>query len=155
MKGLLHRSQFLKEIREAFPQLRAEINRQYGLLHLEVHAFTDLTQSFIDRNDESAFCVAIRIADRYLQNGNATLRTALFVSFLEHLNFRNDATTGRSWAWDFMPPVMKEDYLGLQEEMAESMTPRHARNQKAKTAAGSRSAREGRLHIPRKRSRSC
>jgi hypothetical protein len=31
----LHRSIFLKELKETFPRLRAPINAQYGLLHLE------------------------------------------------------------------------------------------------------------------------
>ena len=40
----LHRSIFLKELKNTFPQLTDKINAQYGLLNLEVHVFVDFAQ---------------------------------------------------------------------------------------------------------------
>jgi hypothetical protein len=44
----LHRSIFPKELKSAFPQLKDDINTQYGLLHLEMHVFADFAQRCIN-----------------------------------------------------------------------------------------------------------
>ncbi len=46
-----HRSIFLKQVKEAFPELVAKINSEYGLLHLEMHAFLEFVQKQIERKN--------------------------------------------------------------------------------------------------------
>jgi ribonuclease P protein component len=73
----LHRSIFLKELKEAFPPLRDAINAQYGLLHLEVHAFTDFVQHAIADGDKETVRLSFMIAERYYNCGNADMRNAI------------------------------------------------------------------------------
>ena len=46
-----HRSEFLKELKRLFPELRAQVNHQYGLLHLEMHEFEHFVNARIDVGD--------------------------------------------------------------------------------------------------------
>jgi hypothetical protein len=48
----LHRSDFLKEAKGLFPELRDPLNREYGLLHLEMHAFCDFVRQRTDSGDK-------------------------------------------------------------------------------------------------------
>jgi hypothetical protein len=102
----LHRSIFLKELKEAFPQLRDAINAQYGLLHLEVHAFTDFVQHAIADGDKEAVRLSFMIAERYYNGGNADMSNAICVSFVEHLDLQK-----APWAWDLLGPSLKQEYL--------------------------------------------
>ena len=47
----LHRSVFLKEFKETVSQLADPINAQHGLLHLEMHVFTNFVQGAIAVSD--------------------------------------------------------------------------------------------------------
>ncbi len=116
----LHRSQFLKELRTAFPRLRNDLNQEDGLLHLEIGVFMRFVQTLIDTGDQDALVTALRIADRFLQNGNGQMVNALTVSFLEHLNFE-DGKVPRRWAWECMPPALKERYQAIAKYNAELM----------------------------------
>jgi hypothetical protein len=102
----LHRSIFLKELKEAFPPLRDAINAQYGLLHLEVHAFTDFVQHAIADGDKETVRLSFMIAERYYNCGNADMRNAICASFVEHLNLQK-----APWTWDLLGPSLKQEYL--------------------------------------------
>jgi hypothetical protein len=102
----LHRSIFLKELKETFPQLRAPINAQYGLLHLEIHAFTDFVQHAIADGDKETVRLSFMMAERYYKGGDAHMRNAIYVSFLEHLDLQK-----ARWAWDLLGQSLKEAYL--------------------------------------------
>jgi hypothetical protein len=102
----LHRSIFLKELKEMFPQLTAPINAQYGLLHLEMHVFKDFVQRAIAEGDRETVRLSLMIAERYYRAGNAHMNNAICVSFLEHLDLRE-----ARWAWDLLGPSLKQAYL--------------------------------------------
>lgn len=102
----LHRSIFLKELKETFPQLRAPINAQYGLLHLEIHVFADFVQHAIAEGDRETVRLSLMMAERYFRGGSAHLSNAIFVSFLEHLDLRE-----ARWAWDLLGQSLKQAYL--------------------------------------------
>lgn len=114
-----HRSLFLKDVKAAFPELRSELNTWYGLLHLEMHAFTDFTQKQIDGRERTQLTKCFEIADKCLRQGNAALQNALFVSFLEHLNF-TDGQMQRHWAWDMMPSSLRQGYQWIMAENAKA-----------------------------------
>jgi len=101
-----HRSIFLKELKETFPQLRAPINAQYGLLHLEIHVFADFVQHAIAEADRETVRLSLMMAERYFCAGSAHLSNAIFVSFLEHLDLRE-----ARWAWDLLGQSLKQAYL--------------------------------------------
>ena len=106
--GDLHRSVFLKELKDAFPDLRSEINAQHGLLHLEVSVFTGFAQRAITLGDAKDVALCFNLAEKHYRNGNDQLRNAIGVSFVEHLNLAN-----AQWAWDLLGPVLKKVYLQL------------------------------------------
>lgn len=74
--------------------MRAPINLQYGLLHLEMHVFTDFVQHAIAEGDREIVRLSLMMAERYYHGGSAHLSNAIYVSFLEHLDLRE-----ARWAW--------------------------------------------------------
>jgi hypothetical protein len=57
----MHRSEFLKLLKDAFPELVGSLNQQQGLLHFEMGQFRKFTQVAIAANDHSRLqrCFAI------------------------------------------------------------------------------------------------
>ena len=106
--GNLDRSIFLKEVKGTFPDLRNEINSQYGLLHLEVHVLADFAQRAITLENAKDVALCFRLAEKYYRDGNDRLKNAIGVSFIEHLPLHN-----AQWAWDMMGPILQKAYLQL------------------------------------------
>jgi hypothetical protein len=109
MTARLHRSEFLRELKQAFPELAADVNQEGGLLHLEVAVFRRHTQAAIDAGDGAAVSRAFALAERYLLLGNAKMRNAIAVSYVEDLNFE-DGKSARRWAWGQLPESLKAEY---------------------------------------------
>lgn len=112
----LHRSDFLRDTKAVFPELLESLNRQQCLLHLEMHALCDYVNSAIERGDRKIVGEAYRLGDRWLAQGNAALVNAVGVSFLEHLNFKDDEKS-RSWAQSMLTPALAEERRDLFETM--------------------------------------
>jgi hypothetical protein len=106
--GSLHRSIFLKEVKGAFPDLRAEINTQYGLLHPEVGVFADFVQRAITLGNAKDVALCFKLAEKYYRYGNDRMKNAIAVSFIEHLHL-----DGAQWAWELLGPILQEVYLKL------------------------------------------
>ncbi|MGY8637335.1 hypothetical protein RAD15_33195 [Bradyrhizobium sp. 14AA] len=104
----LHRSVFLKELKDTFPDLRSEINAQHGLLHLEVGVFAGFVQRAIALGNAKDVALCFKLAEKYHREGNDQLRNAIGVSFVEHLNLGN-----AKWAWELLGPILKKEYLQL------------------------------------------
>lgn len=109
-----HRGEFLKELKQLFPEVRAQVNQQYGLLHLEMHEFEHFVNERVAKGDREAVAKAFQLIDRVLKEGNAELRNAAAVSFLEHMNFE-DGHVARSWAAELMPPLVAECYEAVRQ----------------------------------------
>jgi len=105
----LHRSDFLKELKETFPSIRDDVSQQYGLLHLEMHSFCYFTRAAIDKGEKNDVIRAFQIAEKYMRYGNSEMQNAVGVSYLEHLNF-SDGKVRRSWAKCLLPPTVREAY---------------------------------------------
>jgi hypothetical protein len=115
--GDLHRSIFLKELKDTFPDLRADINAQHGLLHLEMGVFADFAQRAITLGDAKDVASCFKLAEKYYRDGNDHLKNAIGVSFVEHLDLRN-----AQWAWELLGPILKREYLQLVDaDMAKSL----------------------------------
>jgi hypothetical protein len=106
--GGLHRSIFLKEVRDTFPDLRDEINSQYGLLHLEMGVFADFVQRAITLGNKNDVALCFKLAEKYYKDGNDGMKNAIGVSFIEHLHLQN-----AQWAWELLGPILKRVYLQL------------------------------------------
>ncbi|PPQ20979.1 hypothetical protein CV770_01680 [Bradyrhizobium sp. AC87j1] len=97
--GDLHRSIFLKELKDTFPDLISEINAQYGLLHQEMHVFADFVQRAIAVGHAKDVASCFEFAEKFYRDGNDQLQNAIGVSFIEHLSLQN-----AQWAWDLLGP---------------------------------------------------
>jgi len=62
----LDRSKLLKEVKEAFSAIRAEINAQQGLLHFEVGVFYMHTQKLINNGEREKVTKSFKIADKFV-----------------------------------------------------------------------------------------
>ena len=105
----LHRSEFLRQAKELFPDLRPALNREYGLLNLEMHVFCDFVQAAIDAGDRERVTKAFAFCGKLLAQGNSDMVNALTVSLLEHLNFE-DGQKPRSWARPLMSPALAKQH---------------------------------------------
>jgi hypothetical protein len=78
---------FVRLLLEEFPELGGDIAEADGLLHLEMHAFTRLMQRAKSAGEWSVYKRGVHLATELWTRGDASLRGALDVSFLEHLDF--------------------------------------------------------------------
>ena len=108
----MHRSEFLKLIKEALPELRDEINRQEGLLHFEVGVLRKRAQRAIYDGDRDVLCICFRLAEQAHKTGGKKLKAAIDQSFVEDLDF-GTADNPRSWAWEMMPAQLQSLYEQL------------------------------------------
>jgi hypothetical protein len=118
----LHRSEFLRELKESFPALKDEVNSRDGLLHLEMHVFRDFVQRCIAGGDIEKVRRSFLIAERYCVGGNAAMKNAIGVSFVEHLDFQQ-----AQWAWDLFGPTLKKVYLHFVDAGMAKPLPYHPR----------------------------
>ena len=110
----LHRIIFLNELKSPFPQLTEKVNGSWGLLHVEMHWFSSFTQLQIDEGNSENVTKCFALANKCLQFGNHKMVNAIYVSFLEHLNFK-DGKVPRQWAWKLMPETLKQGYRDIME----------------------------------------
>ncbi len=109
----LHRSIFLKELKERWPELISRLNDQGNLTHMEVSIFLEIVQYNIDTMNRKLVKECFVVLEKYLKNGSQELQQAIGVSFLEDLNLNDSKKTSRSWAFDLLLPVSKQNYLSL------------------------------------------
>jgi hypothetical protein len=102
----LHRSIFLKELKTLFPQLKDDVNAEYGLLHLEMRVFAKFAQRAIYDGDVDKVLLCFKLADKYHNEGTRKVSNAIVVSFVEHLDLQK-----AEWAWELLTPGLKKAYL--------------------------------------------
>lgn len=111
---MISRERLVEEIVEAFPSLESDIRDETwaGLLHLEVSSFSRYTQKQIDSGDRLELKRCFELARRFLLQGDDAVKNAMYVSYLEHLNLKDEKIT-RSWALSGMPEPLKEGYTAI------------------------------------------
>jgi hypothetical protein len=91
-----------------FPQLRDDVDEWHGLVHLQMMEFHLVTEKAIKAGDWATVERCLRLADTLLHDGDAEIRNALHVSYLEHLprggdghdRIREGMTPALRKAWD-------------------------------------------------------
>lgn len=103
-------------IEEAFPSLREDLHDEIidGLLHPQIGEFARYAQNAIDAGDKLAWRQVTDIFIALWSNCDHSVKNALNVSFLEHLNF-NDEKKQRSWAFEAMPESMRTAWRNMDE----------------------------------------
>ena len=75
-----------------FPQLREELEYwEDDLWHLQMGEFLNFTQDAIEARSFDVVRKSFEIATAALKSGDASLLNAIYVAFLEKLDFRSDA----------------------------------------------------------------
>lgn len=109
----LHRSEWLAEVKSAFPELRSNLNAEEGLLAFEMGVFAAFTQKKIAQKDRDAVARCFAIALKYYDRGNARLRDAIDTCYVEDLDFQVSKRSDPTWAWDLLPQTLKALYLAF------------------------------------------
>lgn len=105
----IHRSQFLKALKERYPEIRDEINSRGGLFTLEVSVFLDLVQKYIDEGKRESFREAIALVNHFYLHGNKALKNLILNGLCEDLIFENSKKNARSWALELIPLPLAEE----------------------------------------------
>lgn len=116
----LHRSEFLKEVKSFFPEVTDKINQQGGLLSYEVDAFVQFVQRQIDLNSLEQTKSAFTLLDKYYQNGNEALHELIRNAVCEDLNFSDENSCHRSWAYIYLSEPLKTERKSWLEFMGYS-----------------------------------
>ena len=104
-----HRSEFLKAIKERFPEVTNKINEGDGLLTFEVAAIIKFLQTKIDGNDIASTKDGLDLLNYYYSNGNDALHATIRNAVCEDLTFDDSSSITRSWALKYLPePLTKE-----------------------------------------------
>jgi hypothetical protein len=97
-----------------FPNLVEELAEEslVGLLHLEVACFRRYTQTQVEDGNRRELDHCYRIATAFLMDGDEAVKNAIYVSYLEHLNF-DDGKRPRQWAKAAMPARLSAGYAEI------------------------------------------
>jgi hypothetical protein len=83
----LHRSAFIKAMRDEFPGVASWLNGYRDNLTLEILRFRQFTEDAIVRGDLPLVRKCFIFANKAFSTGNRHVRNALIVTYLEHLEF--------------------------------------------------------------------
>ena len=112
----LDRSVFLKELKQIFPMLKPELNKEMGLLHFEMTVFRNFAQQMINDGETDTVEQCFSIALKYYLNGNAKLKDAVIISFIEDLEFTDTPKRSREWAWNLFPEQLKDEFTAFHKQ---------------------------------------
>ncbi|WP_157604979.1 hypothetical protein [Rhizobacter sp. Root16D2] len=111
------RSQLLRELKAAFPEITSQLNAEQGLLHFEVDVFRRFAQRAIFDGERDTAVQCFSLAATYLTEGNSAVRDAIDVSFIEPMEFGSPPNE-RRWAWEALPEVLKNAYVAFHRKSA-------------------------------------
>ena len=87
-------ARYLGLVIAAFPQLRETLASEEGI-YLKTHSFVDFANSAISRGDWSTLGKCYELVDRVLrEDPDDEVYNAIYVSFIEHLDFYSDPEKG-------------------------------------------------------------
>jgi hypothetical protein len=114
----LNRDAVVALLIESFPSIEDELKDETwaGLLHLEMACFARLTQGWIDNGEKAKLDKSFALARGFFINGDEDVKNAVYVSFLENLNFR-DGKKARAWARERLPVELKVALAELEAHM--------------------------------------
>ena len=111
----IDRSRFLHEVKARWPELREPINAEQGLLHLAMAVVRRFAQGLIDGGRERGLAECYAFIDSCYRDGNAGLRNAIDVSFVEDLSFA-EGKRSRRRGFDLLPATLRQLYVDFHGE---------------------------------------
>lgn len=107
--------EFIASLLAEFPELREEIRENEGLLHVQVGAFARRTEEAIASGDLASIDRCFTLAHRAFRDADPPLKNAIYVSYLEHLNFSG---ANGSAAQHRMSPLLRQRYAEIMDYLA-------------------------------------
>ena len=114
---------FVRLVLDAFPELREEFEEDDGLPHVQMGAFARFTQQAKGRGDWETYGQCAQLADRLWGCADEYLNNALYVSYLEHLDF--EGPRGPK-AWSLLTPRLQQGWREIQDYLDEVAASVHA-----------------------------
>jgi hypothetical protein len=111
------REEFLHRVLARFPQLRGPLEDEIirGLLHLEMGTFSRLCEDAIDAGQWNDVDACFRLVDEVWAHASPDLDNALYVSFIEHLDF---STPNGRVAFERLPAKLRAAHEELEKHFA-------------------------------------
>lgn len=108
-------------LRQQFPELLDEFDDECmkGLLHLEVAVLSRVAQDAISNHDKARVQQCFNFADEAFRGGDADVRNAVAVSFLEHLSFADTKKRERSWAFPLLSRALQREFKSLMQYLGQ------------------------------------
>jgi len=125
---LLGREEFVAAMGRTFPEIVAEIDPEIeaGLLHLEMAALARGAQAAIDAGSCEQVTRHFRFADNLFRQAGPDLKNALYVSYLEHLNFGGH----RAFAEELLPPALHAGWVEINQYLDDLASRSQSRSRK-------------------------
>lgn len=101
-------------IGRTFPSLEVELHDDVveGLLHPQMGVFSQFAQCAINDGDQSVWAQITAVFMELWLSCDHAVTNALNVSFLEHLNFKDEKIL-RQWAFNAMPKAMRQAWVEM------------------------------------------
>ena len=113
----VHRSVFLKELKEQYPELADKLNAQDSLFFREVAVFLEYVQEHIESEDTESVRILLQRVDRYYCNGDKALHELIRNGVCEDMRFEDTKKKNRAWALEFLSPVLTKERESWIEKM--------------------------------------
>ena len=97
-----------------FPNLAEDFAEYEDLLHLQMAAFSRVAEEAVELGDFATVERCYRLLEETLKTAKFNLRNAIYVSFLEHINFE---TPNGTKARQLLPRILSEMLVELEEHL--------------------------------------
>jgi len=117
----VHRSVFLKELKEHYPDLTGKLNSQESVFFREVAVFLEYVQHHIDNEDQENTKILLQRIDRYYTSGDRALSELIRNGVCEDMRFEDTKTKNRAWALLYLSPSLvkeRESWISSMGEWA-------------------------------------
>lgn len=105
----IHRSIFLKEVKDIYPEIRQKLNQQGNFFMCEVDIFLKLVQKQIDNEELSNVKCSLALVNKYFLNGNRALVEFIRNGICEDVIFEDSKRHNRSWALKYLLPELRRE----------------------------------------------
>ena len=113
----LDKDKFVQLALTEFPHLSEEFAEHEGLLHLRMAAISHYAQDAIDNNEIGVLQKCYRFLDEVMKSATPEVENAIYVSFLENLNFESSPYGAE--ARRLLPPALLKALAELNEHWEE------------------------------------
>ena len=120
----MHRSEFIKAVKEQFPELRDPMNREgLGNLCGEMHQFRLFADQAIRDGDTQKLADCYRLLETAYLAGNLSMKRTIDECFIEDMDYNTHGAV-YAWAWDMLPEVLKTLYTDFHGPIVKDKRPR-------------------------------